>query len=189
MKILKENPKFINKKIVYNDFFKQKDQKKILLEEQNYKYSYHLIITFKNNLQYKETIKKIYNSNNKLIEKFYSWNCGTRKYFKNKNKNRHKKKNHIHSILFSNTLLNLDLISKNLNIDISDLDIRLVETYTCVKDILKYIFDGHHIFKAKCFIKKIRRKVFNSFKTILKKLSVSSDNDFIYRSVGVVMKT
>ncbi len=39
MKILKENPKFINKKIVYNDFFKEKDQKKILLEEQNYKYS------------------------------------------------------------------------------------------------------------------------------------------------------
>lgn len=189
MKILKENPKFINKKIVYNDFFKEKDQKKILLEEQNYKYSYHMIITYKSNNHYKEIVKKIYNSNNKDILKMFSWNCGTKKNYKLKDKN-HKKKNHTHAILFSNTLLNLDLIEKNLNINVNDLDIKLVKTYTCVKDILKYIFDGHHIFKARLFIKKIFKKVFNNIKTLFKKLTISAGFGLSLKNqIGLIMKT
>ena len=173
------------KKIVYSKHFTKKIQEKIEHKNKLYKYFYHVVITYKDKNQFNQVFKHIFNNNKDLY--CFNWVCGTKRKFNSKANNRHKKIHHSHSIVFSNIELSEELILKTYK-NLKNLDIKIIEGYN-LKGLFEYIFDGHHIFKSYKIIKKIRRKIFNSFKTILKKLSVSIDYDFIYKPKGVVMKT
>ena len=174
-----------NKKIVYSKHFTKKIQEKIEQKNKLYKYFYHVVITYKDKNQFNQVFKHIFNNNKDLY--CFNWVCGTKRKFNNKANNRHKKIHHSHSIVFSNVELSEELILKTYK-NLKNLDIKIIEGYD-LRGLLCYIFDGHHIFKSFKILKKIRRKIFNSFKTILKKLSISIDYGFIYKPKGVIMKT
>ena len=173
------------KKIVYSQHFTKKIQEKIEQKEKEFKFFYHVVITYRDKNQFNQVFKHIFNNNKNLIS--FNWVCGTKRKFNNKANNRHKKRYHSHSVVFSDVQLSEELILKTFK-DLENLDIKIILGYD-LKGLLGYIFDGHHIFKSSKIIKKIRRLVFNSFKTILKKLSISMNIDFIYKPKGVIMKT
>lgn len=171
------------KKIVYSQYFTKKDQQKILQKNKEFKYSYHICITYNNENQFNQVFKHIFNNNNNLY--CFNWICGTKRKFDSKKPNRHKKKLHTHSIIFSNIPLSEEKILKTYK-NLKNLDIKIIEIYD-LDGLFKYLFDGHHIIKSYKTIKKIRRKVFK-IKTIFKKLRLI-DNDFIIQKNRVVMNT
>lgn len=169
------------KKIVYSRYFTKKDQQKIEQKKKEFKYSYHICITYNHQKQFNQVFKHIFNNNSGLIS--FNWVCGTKRKFNSKKPNRHKKRLHTHSIVFSNIQLSEEKILENYK-NIKSLDIKIIEIYDLV-GLFKYLFDGHHIIKSYKIIKKIRRKVFR-IKTIFKKLRLK-DNDFIIKKSSVVM--
>lgn len=173
------------KKIVYSKYFNKKIHNKMIRKEKEFNFFYHIVITYNNEKHYNNVFKHIFNNNKNLIS--FNWVCGTKRKFNSSANNRHKKRYHSHSVIFSDhEIQNPEEILKTYK-DFLNLDIKIISGYD-LENLLNYIFDGHHIYKSYKIIKKIKRKIFR-IKTILKKLRISNSEEFKIQKVGLIMKT
>lgn len=120
--------------MTYNKFYTKIIEDYILDSANDYKYKYHIVITFPNVANTDDYISSVYEYLNNTSFFLFAWHCNTNRKYK-KASNHHTRKKHIHMILFTNSEFNL-----------KKYDTTITDIYY-LYGVLEYIHDGHHIIK------------------------------------------
>ncbi|QOG11430.1 hypothetical protein [Arcobacter sp. FWKO B] len=143
------------------------------IERYGYRYTqaYFLTIVYENRHNKQEILKDIYR---KLPPDTVIINilCGTKRKFKHKNE--HKRKQHAHILIFTNTIIeDIEVPKRKLDIDFQEI--------TNLRSLLYgYILDGHHIIKD--YYIKIKKSI-KKISSIIEQIS----NCFINKAITMIL--
>lgn len=126
--------------MIFNEYFSKDNLNQILNSNSKFKYSYHVTITFNNRSNLENYIKNFNSNFQNLDFKYFAWQCFTSKKFKRAD-NVHKRRKHIHMILFSNSKIDFNSNFNN-KLKIYDTKIKNIDY---IDGVIEYIHNGHHI--------------------------------------------